>query len=563
MDDDELLRAYVRSESEEAFRGLVDRHLPMVYATARRMVGDAQLAEDLAQAAFMILAQKAASLNRRQVLGGWLYQTTRNLARHAIRNEQRRRIREQTAVAMQSLNAKSEPDHILEGLEPAMAELEDNERDVLVLRFLQARSLREVGHQFGINEDAARMRVNRALDRLREVFERRGIAVTSALLGTILAASTSEAVPASLASSITATALALKTAAAVTGTVAHSAVTAASWLNAKAVIAAIGAAVVACTGVFLVQSQRMENIRAENRNLSAQQQLLTAQVESVSLAERNREEELQNLQREHGELLRLRNEVAQLRRAQAKPGTSIQAPSQELSWSLDPKALAQSPPLVEIRPSPDQSSNQAPSGMISSGNGTIALRTYLRNIVGYAYDFSPTALNRIIMPSGTPEGWFDFRDTLPREGKEVMRQLLRDRFGLVAKRETRYLQTLLLKVDNVNSQGLKIITERRSAGDGGGSGVGQLGSQTLPGENRLRGEAISMAGLAAQLGTRLDATVLDQTGLEALYDYDVLLPANPSSDQVSKLLSEQLGLALTPGQQREPVEFLVVEKMYP
>ena len=103
MDDHELLREYVRDRSQDAFRELVDRHLPMVYGAARRMVRDSHLAEDVAQGVFRTLAEKAGTLRRQQVIAGWLYQTTRHLAMHAVRTEQRRREREQAAVAMQAL----------------------------------------------------------------------------------------------------------------------------------------------------------------------------------------------------------------------------------------------------------------------------------------------------------------------------------------------------------------------------------------------------------------------------------------------------------------------------
>src|SRR5438270_2085077 len=97
MDDHELLRKYVERQSQEAFRELVERHVAMVCSAARRMVRDAHLAEEVTQGVFTTLAQKAASLGppQVQVLGGWLYNTTRNLAMHAVRAEQRRREREQ------------------------------------------------------------------------------------------------------------------------------------------------------------------------------------------------------------------------------------------------------------------------------------------------------------------------------------------------------------------------------------------------------------------------------------------------------------------------------------
>src|SRR5262245_46268638 len=80
MNDRELLRDYLGCQSQDAFRELVRRHLPMVFSAARRIVGDAQLAEEVAQTVFTTLARKAGSLEPSQVVGGWLYNTTRHLA---------------------------------------------------------------------------------------------------------------------------------------------------------------------------------------------------------------------------------------------------------------------------------------------------------------------------------------------------------------------------------------------------------------------------------------------------------------------------------------------------
>ena len=167
MDDRELLDEFVRTRSQQAFRELVDRHLPVVYSAARRVVRDSHLAEEVAQSVFATLAQKAHSIQPPQVIAGWLYNTTRNLALHAVRAEQRRRERETTAFAMQSLHHENEPEEseLTDHLEPALAALEDEDRDALVLRFLGNRGLREVGAELGVSEDAARKRVGRALER--------------------------------------------------------------------------------------------------------------------------------------------------------------------------------------------------------------------------------------------------------------------------------------------------------------------------------------------------------------------------------------------------------------
>ena len=310
MDDYELLREFVLHRSEDAFSRLVERHLRMVLSAARRMSGDDDLAQDVTQNVFTMFAQRARDIRSPQVVGGWLYNTTRHLTMHAVRGERRRREREEAAVAMQLHETESDTNRVLEQLEPAMAELDADDRDTLVLRYLEDRNLREVGTELGISEDAARMKANRALDKLRAVLGRKGVSVTSVLLGTALVSNTSSAVPTGLAGVITTTALG--------GTILTTAtITTMNWINAKAVTAIIGAAVVAGTGTYLVKQSEVNRLRDENQQLVAQQATLTADNQAALGAAQSNKDEMEKLRKEASDVVRLRGEVAQLRRQQA------------------------------------------------------------------------------------------------------------------------------------------------------------------------------------------------------------------------------------------------------
>src|SRR5882724_2137870 len=184
-DDQQLLRRYSTDHSETAFGELVGRYVNLVYSAAlRRVGGDAHLAQDVSQLVFADLARKAASLPDNVVLAGWLHRATQYAASQLMRTNYRRRRREEEAIAMNALESQTPTDW--EALRPvldgALDGLTQNARDAVVLRFFEQRNLAEVGRALGTNEDAARKRVNRALDKLRAQLIRRGLTTTVATL---------------------------------------------------------------------------------------------------------------------------------------------------------------------------------------------------------------------------------------------------------------------------------------------------------------------------------------------------------------------------------------------
>jgi len=210
--DQQLLHDYTGRRSETAFAELVRRHVGLVFSAALRMVRDAHLAEDVTQGVFVALAQNAPQLAARPVLSGWLHLTARNLAAKAVRSEVRRRAREQEAAAMNEL-LSAEPDatweHIAPHLDAAMGELDEADRDALLLRYFERKSAREMAHTLGVSNEAAQKRVNRAVERLRKCFAERGVAVGATGLAVVLSANAVQAAPAGLTATIcTAAALA-------------------------------------------------------------------------------------------------------------------------------------------------------------------------------------------------------------------------------------------------------------------------------------------------------------------------------------------------------------------
>lgn len=201
-DDWELLGRYARQSDETAFAELVARYLNLVYSAALRQTGDPEAARDVAQEVFTSLARKARMLDRAVILSGWLHQATRFAVQRVQRGARRRQQREQEAAM---LKPNEEPDRwaeIAPLLDEVVNDLEADDRSAVLLRFFERRPLAEVGQALGVTEEAARKRVSRAVDKLRELYERRGIATTSAGLAAALLAHTSTAAPAALATAI-------------------------------------------------------------------------------------------------------------------------------------------------------------------------------------------------------------------------------------------------------------------------------------------------------------------------------------------------------------------------
>jgi RNA polymerase sigma factor (sigma-70 family) len=168
MDDMTLLREYARHHSEAAFEAPVLRHLAFVYSAAMRQVRDAQLAEEVAQTEFTILALKAGELSDRTVLTGWLFKATRLAGLAQIRAAVQRRHREQD-IQMQTEIEAAAADPLWEQMSPlldeALATLGEKDRQAVLLRFFENKGLADVGISLGTGEDTARKRVSRALEK--------------------------------------------------------------------------------------------------------------------------------------------------------------------------------------------------------------------------------------------------------------------------------------------------------------------------------------------------------------------------------------------------------------
>ena len=326
--DSELLGRYARTRSEDAFAELVRRHVNLVYSAALRQVnGDAHRAQDVAQTVFTDLARKAGSLARRESLTGWLYTSAHFAAAKIARTENRRRDREEKF--MREPIPETEPEagweQVGPALDDAMHELKKSDREAILLRYFENRQFAEIGTKLGLNENAARMRVERALEKLRAVFTKRGI-TTATALASVISGNAVQIAPSNVTAALTATSVA-----AGTGTF-----TLLKIMTATQLKLGIGALVVAGAATAMVMQQQTQTklagesqslrqqiaqLRTDNENLSNR---LASVGEAKSLTDEQLNElmklrgEIGVMQRQLDELGKLRGENQRLREAEAK-----------------------------------------------------------------------------------------------------------------------------------------------------------------------------------------------------------------------------------------------------
>lgn len=315
--DVELLRDYAEHGGESTFREIVHRHADLIYASAARQVNSRDVAHDVAQEAFTDLARKAQTLAKIMAPGasllGWLYRRTRFAALNHLRDDRRRQSRERQA--MQDFDSSTEStiewDRVRPVLDEAMADLDDADREAVLLRYFKNHDFRAIGAAIGASDDTAQKRVSRALERLRAEFNRRGISTTAVALSTVLSVNAAPVAPIGLATALSSAALAGTTLATVTQALAMTTLH-------KAII---GATIAVAVGTGLYQAVEASKLRGQIQLLQQQEGPIVGQLQQLK---RDRDDaagklallrdENERLSRNTTELLRLRGEMALLRK---------------------------------------------------------------------------------------------------------------------------------------------------------------------------------------------------------------------------------------------------------
>jgi uncharacterized protein (TIGR03435 family) len=394
-DDHQLLAEFALAESESAFASLVKRYVNLVYSTAFRFTGNTHHSEEITQAVFIVLARKAEKLSPRVVLSGWLYQTARLTAANFMKGEIRRQQREQEAYMQSALDESNDSawKEIAPLLDEAMGKLGETDRDAVVLRFFENKSAAEIGSTLRMTEETARRRVNRALEKLRKLFARRGVVSTAAIIAGVVSANSVHAAPAGLAQSISAVAVAKGATASIsTITIVKGALKLMAWTKTKSIIVA-GVAAILVVGTTAVTVKTVKHF------------------------------------------------------------TSL--PVEHYFTALSTPVLDSAPPLLVLRPSRYAATGDFAIGGSSYGpDGRIMLRgATFEEVLSTAYLTSP---QQMVLPPNLPPGRFDLILTLPQNPRQALQAEIKKQFGLAGRQETQDTDVLVLKTSQTAAPGLKI-----------------------------------------------------------------------------------------------------------
>lgn len=216
LSDRELLGVWAAEGQGRAFEEVVRRYVGMVYSTSVRSVGERSRAEDVTQQVFWLLSRKAGEVlarrgeieeGREVGIAGWLYEAARRVASESNRSERRRVIREHAAaMGRKEEGEMKEASSLWQEIEPevdaVLESMSAGDREVILMRYMRGMEVEELAGMLGVERNTVSKRVQRAMERLREGLEARGVKVAGvgekgmSMLGSAMAVGVSgEGVP--------------------------------------------------------------------------------------------------------------------------------------------------------------------------------------------------------------------------------------------------------------------------------------------------------------------------------------------------------------------------------
>lgn len=520
-DDIRLLRDYAESHSETAFATLVTRHIHKVYSVALRHTSNPHHAEEITQAVFVILAKKAHRLGRGVILSGWLYQTARLASVTFIRGEIRRARREEEAH-MQNISEQPALDETWREIAPlldtAMARLNETDRQAVVLRFFDGKSLRDVGAALGTNEDAAKKRVSRALEKLQRFFAGRGVTSTTAIIAGAISSNSMQAAPVALIHNVTVVAMAQgATASTATLTLIHGALKVMAWSKAQTMVA-VGVMVLLAAGTAAITVSHYEEHEAESWEI------------------------LKANDPQHGHL-----------------EFNFPPPQVRIKPSIYTNFVAGSGPGTTYLRRPDGTYFETKTDWQAIGLGEP-----LQDIVLKAYDAQEW--QAIFLAPLPAKSLYDFVSNLTNSTAGPLQALIGKQFGITGHWETMETNVLVLKISGSGARGFKpaeSLMHHLNISNVGAFDLFMGTERSIGRTNVFINQTMDSLIKQLWLENEFRLPIVDETGMagrfDFLFQYPTWYPGYSEQQAWKDALNNQLGLELVPAQR--PVKMLVVEKV--
>jgi len=354
------------------------------------------------------------------------------------------------------------------------------------------------------------MRVNRALEKLRNIFAKRGVNSTATTIAEQISANSVQAAPVALAKSVTAVAMAKGAAASgSTLTLIKGALKIMAWTKAKMAIV-VGMGVLLTAGTTTLVLGQVTHPKLSPTDLSWAND---PKYWEIDFGDPDPQKSLKTLQ------------------------------AREIIFV---KKIEKLPPVLILRPTQFKTN----LGMMGNGDKILCRGQSFAMILRYAYDeVDLQGFSRIILPPNFPKGNFDLMLTLPNKAREALQEEIKNTFGIVARLETIETNVLILKVKNPAGPALQITK-------------GGLPSYpTRSPQNKIFIKNQQLSGVAACFGALLKTRVINQTEIKGSYDIELQWQAKAAETEdeaFKRTVLEQLGLEFVPS--RESLKYLIVEK---
>lgn len=282
--DTQLLSKFVTQGDEEAFSSLIARHAKVAYSAVVMETGAENLAEEACQLTFLQLAKEAKKLRKRKTVAGWIFLSARNHARNLRREEIRRRKREERYME-QKMNLDEDEQVLPESTRPliigALDKLKPLEKELVVLRFFKGLSFADLGNQLGLSPDAARMRLQRSLEKLNHLLKRRGVTSSIALLTSTISSQGVQTLPPSLITNLKINVLAAQAGASTAGAAVSSLIIMKTKMIAGG---AVAASLLVGTTVYVAKNQSDDSGKASSQAEASSQVASATSSSSVRAA---------------------------------------------------------------------------------------------------------------------------------------------------------------------------------------------------------------------------------------------------------------------------------------